>query len=1268
VAEPLEAVLELDTSAAERAVADLRRELEDQLQSAVDSFGDAYRTTATSLPPVEAEVDADAVTEGITTAVTAADSTVTPDAETEQLTLGIEGAVSSADGSVATTADEGAITEGIETAVSSADAEVKIEADLSDVEAQLEGIANIDISSVGGGFSAADEQAQELSDTLEDLSEGSEETGDALGKTSNVSTTLATVFSAAKGDGRALLGTLKALPSGFGPVAAGAGAVVLAFSAMEQAGARSIAATERLQTVLGKAAEGIETIDVGGLSGDLGELAVQAGVSGGALRNAAANAAQMGISSGATKREVVDFANNVNALALRATALNPQLGEAGAVAERLNTVLGRGGRFLNRYGIDMTAAEITTRALQQTGKDTARELTSFERSTAGASIAVEKLGDKMGTDFTKGTQQMSVRIKSIKAELSSAFASAGKPLVEPTIEAMESLSEVATELSTILGELGSAGIPLLVAGFKAVGLLAKPLQLLAEAVNAIPAPILTAGIAFVALRAAMGPLSGLALSGAAGLERLGFSAATLNGPLLASSERVLSFGGAIQANAGHLAGLAAGLLVAASSFDQMGESVVGTVTGIAGFTLAGSQIGAMFGNPALGAGIGAAAGGIVTLGKAMFDTTSETEKMDEAVKRLNSSLVGMGNRAAVNAFLEDFNKNLDIATLAMADSSDAIDILDQAFNGSGDAADAAGAQVDKMARIIEKLAKENPARAERVVQGFRDMGDAVPTKAIAQFEEAQNKGADTHKRHAKNVKEDADANRELTGDLDGATSAARTQIDVFNQLSEATGPITAKIQALGSAMESEVSGKVPTATQAFDDLISSVREFTDNPLAAPDFGGYVEALDGTVTDTQTWLNTVQFLMDSGLTGIAGLVLQRGPEMTKGLIDSLRNSGPEQQAAWNTSLEQGFAATAAAPGRAEGIGQEIARKLAEGVKVNPQQFIDALNANVAGIETWGATITDLAARGLGSLAALVKSQGPIIGGQLAKSLNEATPDQLIAWNNSIAIGQDRLNVANNVVAAGTAAIAQTYKDGVNFIPTSADEAMLQAQANIANSIPGQGAAAGSAGTTVNTSYDTGLTSNGGPAGATSSAMGGVSGTLSAAGSILGTPAQQAGQVIGSQFGSGVNLGINFWRGRIAQSAAELVQLAFRVMVSVSQSASPSKLFAEIGKDMTAGVAVGMGDTDAERAVVREAESIIHLAAASAAPEPPMHLQRRSINTTTMNAENRVAIEFNISVAGVTDPGLARTVGAQIGDAAAAALARRGVVVAARTGGS
>jgi hypothetical protein len=72
---------------------------------------------------------------------------------------------------------------------------------------------------------------------------------------------------------------------------------------------------------------------------------------------------------------------------------------------------------------------------------------------------------------------------------------------------------------------------------------------------------------------------------------------------------------------------------------------------------------------------------------------------------------------------------------------------------------------------------------------------------------------------------------------------------------------------------------------------------------------------------------------------------------------------------------------------------------------------------------------------------------------------------------------------------------------------------------------------------------------------------------------------------------------------------------------------------------------------------------------ATPTPPTYL-RAGIGGRAGGAAtttNETVVEFNISVSGVTDPGLARAVGAQMGDAAADALARRGVIVAARTGG-
>jgi hypothetical protein len=177
------------------------------------------------------------------------------------------------------------------------------------------------------------------------------------------------------------------------PPAPGAAAGLFAFA---QSAIDAESAGQRFEMIAGTLGPELQTIDVGGLSGDIGDLALQLGSSDEAMLNATASFVTFGESTGATSDEIVSASNDINALALRAVALNPALGDAGAVAERMTNALARGGRATTAFGIGLTSAEINARAMADTGKQNAAELTQFEKAAAGAAIATERLGQSMG--------------------------------------------------------------------------------------------------------------------------------------------------------------------------------------------------------------------------------------------------------------------------------------------------------------------------------------------------------------------------------------------------------------------------------------------------------------------------------------------------------------------------------------------------------------------------------------------------------------------------------------------------------------------------------------------------------------------------------------------------------------------------------------------------------------------------------------------------------------------------------------------------------
>ena len=230
---------------------------------------------------------------------------------------------------------------------------------------------------------------------------------------------------------------------------AGAGAAAGLF-AFAQSAIDAESATQRFDLIAGSLGPSLASIDVGGLSGDIGELALQLGSSDEAMLNATASFVTFGQSTGATDDEIVSASDNINALALRAVALNPALGDAGDVATRLSTALARGGRATTQFGIGLTSAEINARAMANTGKDNAAELTQFEKAAAGAQLAVERLGNSMGEDFAAGSENARTqwnRMTESLGETQEAVGARALPAIENITQAVTELANGLTNLS-----------------------------------------------------------------------------------------------------------------------------------------------------------------------------------------------------------------------------------------------------------------------------------------------------------------------------------------------------------------------------------------------------------------------------------------------------------------------------------------------------------------------------------------------------------------------------------------------------------------------------------------------------------------------------------------------------------------------------------------------------------------------------------------------------------------------------------------------------
>lgn len=318
---------------------------------------------------------------------------------------------------VADTSDAEAEIDGIE-----GEAQVTAVADTSDAEAEIDAIEGGDAEV---NVTANTEQAQESIDSLANSSSGA-------------SAGLTQMSEA----GAAGAGAMSAL--GVGTLSAGAAVVFMA-----NAGIDAASALERFNLVAGDNADALRSIDVGGLSGDIGDLALNIGSSDEAMLNATASFVTFAESTGASSDQITEASDNINALALRAVALNPSLGDAGAVAERLMTALARGGRATAGFGIGLTSAEINARALADTGKTSADQLTQFEKAAAGAEIATERLGDTMGSDYAAGAENAANKTAAAKEQFGEAAEAIGTQMLPEVLNLTEGLTQLAHGASSM---------------------------------------------------------------------------------------------------------------------------------------------------------------------------------------------------------------------------------------------------------------------------------------------------------------------------------------------------------------------------------------------------------------------------------------------------------------------------------------------------------------------------------------------------------------------------------------------------------------------------------------------------------------------------------------------------------------------------------------------------------------------------------------------------------------------------------------------------
>lgn len=452
------------------------------------------------------------------------DTTVDLTANVDDVGPAIDEAVAGADTDIAVEADATAVTEGIDAAVNAADTQVEVDADTSAAQDALQELADsapiiepeVDTSGIDAAAASLDGVSQ-AGQGAGKSAEGAAVDIAALGAAGRVAT----------GELGALEGAAGLLGGSAAGAVAGVGALAAGVTVLFHAGLESEAATQRFNLILGDFADTVDRVDVGGLNTDLKTLAVSLGDTDENLQNAAATMFGLGVNSGVAAPKVAETTKQVIALAARAVALNPALGEVGDVAERLFTGLARGGRFAANFNLALTSTEITARALADTGKATAAELTIFEKSAAGAELAVEKLGDGLSTDINAGAENVQLKLRAVKAAFQESLDALGEPLVDPLLDGITKAEPALEGLAQVFGALAQAVVPVVAA--LAEGLapvleavapvaqaLADALKIVADALGLIPAPVVGAAAAILGLSAGIGKMNSLLALGPAG--------------------------------------------------------------------------------------------------------------------------------------------------------------------------------------------------------------------------------------------------------------------------------------------------------------------------------------------------------------------------------------------------------------------------------------------------------------------------------------------------------------------------------------------------------------------------------------------------------------------------------------------------------------------------------------------------------------------------------------------------------------------------------
>lgn len=438
----------------------------------------------------------------------------------------------------------------------------------------------------------------------------------------------------------------------------------------------------------------------------------------------------------------------------------------------------------------------------------------------------------------------------------------------------------------------------------------------------------------------------------------------------------------------------------------------------------------------------------------------------------------------------------------------------------------------------------------------------------------------------------------------------------------------AAADALGVSVENlqgfvdSVSGSLDAFSQTARDSFGGVSEAIDRADEAAEGFSLVairDELQRTIDAANAFPFNVQFLIDQGLTGLAGIAAQRGPEFTAALVTAIQN-GEGDVAAEVEGLVGTFGTTLGPGGTLDTFltgtaGPAIALATGETARLAAEAFGPNFN------------LLDPATQELLLAEGAITGATPAITG----AAESAGADAAAGFGTEFAAAPDEaadaLDLAEGVVASNGAVVdaaenigllAALAFGGSNGFGNSSIQATLVMTALI---------------------------------GALSRGAGPVYGIASA-----------IGRGIGADLGAGIVDGIEGYVGRISSAAAAAVRAAETAARAEARSNSPSLLFAELGEDMGAGVVLGLDASIAE--VAAAASDLVSVAAAAVTSTAPAAVAAIPFDEPASTGAT-VLIPVEVTVHGSITDAQAKAIGANIGSGIAEKLDRRQIIVNART---